>query len=178
MALADSTPVTGIRWELFFTTPAKKQHQVPFTRWPDVAVAPHAQIGHQSNRQNLEHHLAQLDSSSELSHRLRRGVEGWVGCERAHSPPFSRRGGCAINKKIPFHCGADGVVSKRSRSLLIYARSAPFLFEFTNHPACAAKEWDLFIEAQPPLLNTEGNELASTAVIEFETACLRQSPEI
>ena len=48
---------------------------------------------------------------------------------------------------------------------------------FTNHPVCA-EERDLFIEAQPPLLNTEGNELASTAVIEFETACLRQSPEI
>ena len=40
---------------------------------------------------------------------------------------------------------AVGVVSKRSRSLLI-------LFEFTNHPVCAAKERDLFIEAQPPLL--------------------------
>ena len=27
MALADCTPVTGTRWELFFTTPAKKQHR-------------------------------------------------------------------------------------------------------------------------------------------------------
>ena len=27
------------------------------------------------------------------------------------SPPFSRKGGCAINKKIPFLSGADGVVS-------------------------------------------------------------------
>src|SRR5215471_8435072 len=49
------------------------------------------------------------------------------------------RGGCASIKKIPFLSGADGVVSKRSRSLLIYPRSAPFLFEFTNHPVCAAK---------------------------------------
>jgi hypothetical protein len=37
---------------------------------------------------------------------------------RAQSPPFSRRRGCALNKKIPFLSGADGVVSKRSRSLL------------------------------------------------------------
>jgi len=41
------------------------------------------------------------------------------------------------------------VVSKRSRSLLI-------LLEFTNHPVCAAKEGDLLIEAQPPLLEKEG----------------------
>src|SRR5262245_62804419 len=33
-------------------------------------------------------------------------IARWV-----HSPPFSRRGGCAINKKIPFLSGADGVVS-------------------------------------------------------------------
>ena len=32
-----------------------------------------------------------------------------------HSPPFQRRGGCSINKKVPFLSGADGVVSKRSR---------------------------------------------------------------
>jgi hypothetical protein len=35
----------------------------------------------------------------------------------AHSPPFSRRGGCAINQMPRSHIsGADGVVSKRSRS--------------------------------------------------------------
>ena len=34
---------------------------------------------------------------------------------------------------------------------------------FTNHPVCAAKERDLFIEAQPPLLEKEGNGLASTS---------------
>ena len=33
-------------------------------------------------------------------------IARWV-----HSPPFSRRGGCAINKKMPFLSGADGVVS-------------------------------------------------------------------
>src|SRR5215475_9540151 len=43
--------------------------------------------------------------------RLRCRVEGMGLVERGvHSPPFSRRGGCAINKKIPFLSGADGVV--------------------------------------------------------------------
>src|SRR5215471_18717209 len=36
-----------------------------------------------------------------------------------------------------------------------------------NHPVCAAEERDLLIEAQPPLLEKEGNELASTTVIDF-----------
>jgi len=53
-----------------------------------------------------------------------------------------------------------------------------FLLELTNHPVFAAEERDLFIEAQPALLGKEGNELASTAVIDFEIACLKQSPEI
>ena len=48
---------------------------------------------------------------------------------------------------------------------------------FTNHPVCA-EERDLFIEAQPPPLKTEGNELASTTVIDFKIAWVGQSPEI
>ena len=47
---------------------------------------------------------------------------------RVHSPPFSRRGGCAIKKKSPFRSGADGVVSKRLRSLLINIRVAHLIF--------------------------------------------------
>ena len=46
-----------------------------------------------------------------------------------------------------------GVVSKRSRSLLIDARVALLiLFEITNHPVCAAKEGYLLIDraATPP----------------------------
>jgi hypothetical protein len=50
-----------------------------------------------------------------------------VGCEPGPFPSFSRRGGCAI-KKIPFLSGADGVVSKGSRSLLIDARAALLIF--------------------------------------------------
>jgi hypothetical protein len=34
------------------------------------------------------------------------------GMVAAPFPSLKRRGGCAINKKIPFLCGADGVVSK------------------------------------------------------------------
>jgi len=36
------------------------------------------------------------------------------------------------------------------------------LFEITNHPVCAAKEQDLLVEAQPPLLEKEGNGAATT----------------
>jgi hypothetical protein len=82
---------------------------------------------------------------------------------RDGSIPVSRRGGCAINKKIPFLLGADGVVSKFKQNKVRFAdiykeATRPF----TNHPVCAAAERDLLIEAQPPLLEKEGNELAST----------------
>jgi hypothetical protein len=76
---------------------------------------------------------------------------------RVHSPPFSRRGGCAINKKTPFLSGADGVVSKfqqdKVRCADIYKEATR---RFTNHPFCAAEERDPFIEAQPPLLENGG----------------------
>jgi len=76
---------------------------------------------------------------------------------RVHSPPFSRRGGCAINKKIPFLSGADGVVGNfkqnKERYASIYKEATR---PFTNRPVCAAEERDLFIEAQPPLLENGG----------------------
>src|SRR5215475_7996195 len=61
--------------------------------------------------------------------------------EASSFPSFQRRGGRA----------AAGVVSKKSRSLLI-------LFEITNHPVCAAKERDLLINgaATPPSKGGEG----------------------
>jgi hypothetical protein len=65
---------------------------------------------------------------------------------KQYSPPFQRRGARGI-KSLE---AEGGVVSKRSRS-------APhFLLEVTNHPVCAAKERDLLIEAQPPLLENGG----------------------
>ena len=67
-------------------------------------------------------------------------------------PLLSKEGACAINKKIPFLSGAGGVVTKRSRSLLICRVAILIMFEFTNHPVCAAAERDLFINgaAIPP----------------------------
>jgi len=44
-----------------------------------------------------------------------------------------------------------------------------------NHPVCAAKERDLLLRRSRPSLKTEGSELASTAVIDFELAWLGKS---
>jgi hypothetical protein len=44
---------------------------------------------------------------------------------------------------------------------------------FTNHPVCAAEEGTFLLSRSHPslkTLKTEGNELASTAVIDFEIA--------
>ena len=64
---------------------------------------------------------------------------------RVHSPPFSRRGGCAINKKIPFLSGPDGVVRK-------FKQNKEATRPFTNHLVCAAKERGLLFmgAATPP----------------------------
>src|SRR5215475_16089877 len=64
---------------------------------------------------------------------------------------------CAINKKIPFLSGADGWLVNSNKNKVRYAdiykeATRPF----TNHPACAVKERELFIEAQPPLLENGG----------------------
>src|SRR5215475_14800061 len=76
--------------------------------------------------------------------------------EASSFPSVFKEGWLRLSKKVPFLSGADRVVSKRSRSLLICPRSAPYLFEFTNHPVCAAKERDLLLMAQPPLLENGG----------------------
>src|SRR5215831_3765181 len=101
---------------------------------------------------NPKHHL----SNGLVSSRSHVSEMGLVA-RRAHSPPFSRRGGCAINKKIPFRSGADGVVSKFQQNKVRYAdiyieTTRPF----TSHVVCAFQERDLFIEAQPPLLENGG----------------------
>src|SRR5215475_11817730 len=67
----------------------------------------------------------------------------WAGCETGPFPSFSRRGGCAINKKIPFLSGADGVVRNFKQN-----KEATRLF--TNHPGRCA--------ATPPL---KGGDFAS-----------------
>ena len=71
---------------------------------------------------------------------------------------------------LRFQGGVAAPLIKRSRSLTaqtgwlvkgrvasLYACAALLiLFEITNHPVCAAKERELFIEAQPPLLENGG----------------------
>src|SRR5215510_5929975 len=93
-----------------------------------------------------------------------------------HSPPFSRRGGCAINKKIPFLSGADGVVSNFKQNMVRYAdmykeAKRPLL----TTPSAPQRNGTFFLRRSHPSLKTEGNELASTAVIDFEIACLTDS---
>src|SRR5262252_5004671 len=92
-------------------------------------------------------------------------------CETGPFPSFSRRGGCAINKKIPFLSGADGVVRKfqqkqgalrgclrRLRDLLLTTPPAP------------RRNGTVLLRRSHPSLKTEGNKRASTAVIDFEIA--------
>src|SRR5215467_13406179 len=54
------------------------------------------------------------------------GTRGWGGCETGPFPSFSR-GGRAINKKIPFLSGADGVVCN-------FKQNTEATRLFTNHP--------------------------------------------
>src|SRR5262245_4022765 len=61
----------------------------------------------------------------------------------AHSPPF--QGGVAATK--------ENIAKPRQRS----GRGG--FSKITNHPVCADKERGDFLEAQPPLLEKEGNAL-------------------
>ena len=87
-----------------------------------------------------------------------------------HSPPFSRRGGCAINKKIPFLSGADGVVNKRSRSLLIDIREAHLIScrNLITTPSAPLRNGIFLLMAQPPLLENGGEwtRLATNPIVE------------
>src|SRR5215475_3580643 len=66
---------------------------------------------------------------------------------------FLNRGGCAINKKIPFLNGADGVVSKFQQNKVRYADIYKEATQpFTNHPVCAFKERDLLLRRSHPSL--------------------------
>ena len=86
------------------------------------------------------------------------GVEGNGFVVRGvHSPPFSRRGGCAINKKIRFLSGADGVVSNFKQNMVRYAdiymeATRPF----ANHPVCAEDERIFLLRRSHPSLENGG----------------------
>ena len=47
-----------------------------------------------------------------------RSTKMGLSCETGPFPSVFKEGWLRLNKKIPILCGADGVVSKRSRSLL------------------------------------------------------------
>jgi len=74
------------------------------------------------------------------------------GCERAPFPSVFKEGWLRLNKKSHSSAAQTGwLVGGRVASL--YAREVHLiLLEITNHPVCAAKERDLFINgaATPP----------------------------
>src|SRR5215470_13624553 len=76
---------------------------------------------------------------------------------------LSRRGGCASIRRSRSSAAQTGWLVK-GRAASSYAREAVLiLFEITNHPVCAAKERDLFINgaATPPLKGAEWIRLAT-----------------
>src|SRR5215472_13150387 len=75
---------------------------------------------------------------------------------RLHSPPFSRRGGCASIRRSRSLAAQTGwlVISNKMRIATRAYKEATR--PFTNHPVCAAKERDLLLMAQPPLLENGG----------------------
>src|SRR6516165_11076377 len=66
-------------------------------------------------------------------------------------PSFQRRGGRAANK-----CREASLIA-RPAWFSTNREGYLILFEFDNHPVCAAKERDLLLRAQTPLLGKEGN---------------------
>jgi len=81
-----------------------------------------------------------------------------LGCETGPFPSVFKEGWLRLNKKVPFLSGADGVVCKRSRSLLIDTRSAPyFCWDLLTTPSAPLRNGIFLLMAQPPSLKTEGN---------------------
>src|SRR5215475_6377055 len=79
---------------------------------------------------------------------------------RVHSPPFSRRGGCAIIKRSRSSAAQTGWLVSSNKNKVRFAdihkeATRPFI----NHPVCAAKDASqhLFDRAATPALKTEGN---------------------
>src|SRR5215510_5441330 len=60
--------------------------------------------------------------------------------------------------------------------LLTIINASPYRAR-ASRPSAPLKNGIILLMAQPPL-EKEGTELASTSVIDFEIACLMQSPEI
>jgi len=60
--------------------------------------------------------------------RAKQFSKSMTAVEASSVPSVFKEGWLRLNKKIPFLSGADGVVSKRSRSLLINIRVAHLIF--------------------------------------------------
>src|SRR5215831_5805370 len=78
--------------------------------------------------------------------------------EASSFPSVFKEGWLRLNKNVPFLSGADGVVSKRSRSLLINIRgSAPyFCLNLLTTPSAPLRNGLFLFLAQPPLLENGG----------------------
>src|SRR5215467_5944761 len=105
--------------------------------------------------------------------------EQWAIARRVHSPPFQGGVAAPLIKRSRSLAAQTGWFVNSNKNKVRYADiHKEATRPFTNHPVCAAEERDLLLRRSHPSLKTEGNELASTAVIDFEIACLRQAPEI
>src|SRR5215470_19507096 len=105
--------------------------------------------------------------------------------QAGNSPPDTGRSvhierGVVSSDGDEFRCGCGpiplrfqgGVPAQRAGWLVkgrvasLHARAAHLiLFEITNHAVCAAKDQDLLVEAQPPLLEKEGNGAVSDPIL-------------
>src|SRR5215475_4821707 len=78
--------------------------------------------------------------------------------EASSIPCVFKEGWLRLNKKIPFLTGADGVVSKRSRRLLICSRSAPyFCLKLLTTPSAPQRNGIFILRRSHPSLKTQGN---------------------
>ena len=88
----------------------------------------------------------------------------WGGCETGPVPSFSRRGGCAINKKIPFAAQTGWfVISNKIRIATRAYKEATRLFTNDPGPLCGL-----------PSFERRGMNSLQQPVIDFEIACLTQ----
>src|SRR5215475_1892091 len=103
--------------------------------------------------------------------KVRAISKSMTAVEASSFPSVFKEGWLRLNKKIPFLSSADGVVSKfqqnKDRYADLYKEATR---PFHNHPVCAAKERDLFIKAQPPLLENGGEwtRLAINSIPPFQ----------
>src|SRR5215467_6196022 len=77
--------------------------------------------------------------------------------EASSFPSVFKEGWLRFNKNVTFRSGADGEVSKGSRSLLICSRRAPyFCLKLLTTPSAPLRNGIFLSMAQPPLLENGG----------------------